>query len=184
MIETRLKYESNFASGKRKKCILWSLILDDIKKTDPEFPFSRDEISRKFNNLLLTYKRIKHRNNESGQEATRWEFFDNFDSVYGTKHFVTPPANIQASSLDTYNVNEVEQSTDEDENCTLSTPQHKRRRQNQNSEKTLSEVLQFMKTQEANEERRHQEQIEVDKERIDVLKDIRNLLVQQLQNKN
>lgn len=97
---TRLQSESDFAGKKKKRVVLWEKVLREIKTLDPDFPFSRDEIMRKYLNFMVTYKRIKKRNCTSGESATSWEFFDKMDEVYGTRTDVTVPENMLDSSLE------------------------------------------------------------------------------------
>ncbi|XP_053708028.1 uncharacterized protein LOC128751184 [Synchiropus splendidus] len=42
-----------------------------------------DKIRRKWNNLIVTYKRVKDRSRETGQAKTSWEFFDAMDATLG-----------------------------------------------------------------------------------------------------
>ena len=71
----------------------------EIKEVDDSFPFSRDDITRKFLNFCVTYKRIKKRNNSSGEAATTWEFFEEMDEVYGSRFDVPVPSSILESSF-------------------------------------------------------------------------------------
>jgi len=48
---------------------------------------------------MATYKRVKHRNKQSGQNRTNWEYFEIFDNVYGSSHVLAPPDEILYSSL-------------------------------------------------------------------------------------
>lgn len=74
----------------------------EIKEVDDTFPFSRDDITRKFLNFCVTYKRIKKRNNSSGEAETTWEFFEEMDEVYGSRFGISVPDTIlESSSIDT-----------------------------------------------------------------------------------
>ena len=42
---------------KKKRIVLWEKVLRDMKAIDENFPFSRDDIIRKFLNVMVTYKR-------------------------------------------------------------------------------------------------------------------------------
>ena len=68
------------------------IIYTDLQKT-------REDVARKFQNMVNTYKRIKNRNNARGRNATCWDHFDNFEEIYGTKYPVNPPLPILQSSL-------------------------------------------------------------------------------------
>ncbi|XP_039968573.1 uncharacterized protein LOC126764193 [Bactrocera neohumeralis] len=99
LLTTRLRYEGDFAAKRKKRSVLWERILNNIKEVDAKFPFSRDEITRKFLNFMVTYKRIKKRNNTSGEAATHWEFYEEMDDVYGTRSDVAVPQETLDSSL-------------------------------------------------------------------------------------
>ena len=49
----------NISLKKRMRIVLWEKVLRYIKAIDENFPFSWDEIMRKFSNFMVTYKRIK-----------------------------------------------------------------------------------------------------------------------------
>uniref|UniRef100_A0A034V0F0 Uncharacterized protein n=1 Tax=Bactrocera dorsalis TaxID=27457 RepID=A0A034V0F0_BACDO len=46
-----------------------------------------------------TYKRIKKRNNTSGESSTNWEFFDVMDKVFGSRSSVQVPSEMLECSL-------------------------------------------------------------------------------------
>ncbi|XP_049316834.1 uncharacterized protein LOC125779520 [Bactrocera dorsalis] len=71
----------------------------DVKGIDNTFPFSKDESTRCFVNIMGTYKRIKKRNNTSGEGATNWEFFQTLDEVFGSRSSVLVPDAMLESSL-------------------------------------------------------------------------------------
>lgn len=100
----------------------------------------------------------------SGRSATLWEYFEEFDSAYGSSHFIAPPTNLLASSLDGLPPLET---TNMEQQSAQQTPARKRK---------LDEVLDFFKEEAQDTERRYQESIDRERQRIDILKDIRNLL--------
>lgn len=83
------------------RILLWEKVLRQIKEIDGDFKFSRDDITRKFLNLMVTYRRIKKRNSTSGEAASTWEFFEDFDVVYGARSDVVVPESLLDSSLNT-----------------------------------------------------------------------------------
>ncbi|XP_064843363.1 uncharacterized protein LOC135554849 [Oncorhynchus masou masou] len=42
-----------------------------------------EKILRKWNNLIVTYKRVKYRGRETGQARTSWEYFEMMDAMLG-----------------------------------------------------------------------------------------------------
>lgn len=176
-----MHFEEEFNEGKRKKSVLWGVILGEIKKAKPDFIYNRDEITKKFLNLMVTYKRIKKRMSESGREATTWEYFESFDQIYGTKHFMNPPTELLASSSQL--VQEVSENEDDPSSVSdqpSSTPKQRKEKKD--------DVTSILKAQEKEDERRHQELIAVERDRVqaerertEVLKDIKNLLQEILQ---
>ncbi|XP_036347242.1 uncharacterized protein LOC118756595 [Rhagoletis pomonella] len=101
LIDVSLSYEEDFRSKRKKRSVLWEKVLREMKDVAPELPFSRDDVTRKFLNFMVTYKRIKKRNNTSGEAATPWEFFELFDNVYGSRVDITVPEEILDSLYNT-----------------------------------------------------------------------------------
>ncbi|XP_065370935.1 uncharacterized protein LOC135963089 [Calliphora vicina] len=99
LLTTRLRNEPDFCAKRKKRTVLWEKVLREIKEVDDTFPFSRDDITRKFLNFCVTYKRIKRHNNTSGEAATTWEFFEEMDEVYGSRSDIAVPASTLESSL-------------------------------------------------------------------------------------
>ncbi|XP_037808214.1 uncharacterized protein LOC119601369 [Lucilia sericata] len=91
IIRTRLDMEPEFQEGRKKKTILWERVLSKIKETQPDFKMTKDQINRKFLNLMTTYRRIKDRGSKTGRNATSWEYFKMFDEVYGKGYCGKPP---------------------------------------------------------------------------------------------
>uniref|UniRef100_A0A034WXH0 Myb/SANT-like DNA-binding domain-containing protein n=1 Tax=Bactrocera dorsalis TaxID=27457 RepID=A0A034WXH0_BACDO len=96
--------EPDFQSKRKKRVVLWQAVLQKIKDIDLALPFSRDDISRKFLNFMVTYKRIKKRNNTSGEAATACEYFDELDKVHGSRSDITvPESNLDSSMCSIFN---------------------------------------------------------------------------------
>lgn len=196
LLDVRLRYEDEFVAGRKKKSVLWGRILDEIKKVDANFPFNKEELNRKFLNLTITYKRIKKRNGESGRNSTYWEFFDTFDEVYGTRHSVAPPSNMMLSSLELDDsrcqtpgssseiFGEFPAESSSNSFPTTSTPTHRRAKKRANEDP----ILKFLKEEAAADKERferlaklEEEKVRNDRERIEVLRDIKTLLHNMLQ---
>ncbi|XP_018800648.1 PREDICTED: uncharacterized protein LOC108976170 [Bactrocera latifrons] len=99
LIEIRLKYEPDFVAKKKEEHTLGAK-LRDVKEIDNTFPFSKDESTRCFVNIMGTYKRIKNPNNISGELATNWEFLQTLDEVLGSRSSVFVPDAMLESSLE------------------------------------------------------------------------------------
>lgn len=78
--------EEEFREKKNNRIILWERVLRNIKLMDETFPFSRDDIYRKYSNFMVTYNRIKKRSKTSGEISTTWEFYDKLDEIYGCRN--------------------------------------------------------------------------------------------------
>ncbi|XP_039968908.1 uncharacterized protein LOC120780714 [Bactrocera tryoni] len=74
LVRSRLEMEHEFSAGKRKKSVLWAKVVNKMSMVNADVPKSKDLMQRKFLNLFATYKRIKRRNEQTGREATSWEF--------------------------------------------------------------------------------------------------------------
>ncbi|XP_018795485.1 PREDICTED: uncharacterized protein LOC108972980 [Bactrocera latifrons] len=48
LLNKRLSNEVDFCAKRKKKSVLWEKVLREIKGVDAEFPFSWDDITRKF----------------------------------------------------------------------------------------------------------------------------------------
>ena len=62
--------EEDFSSGRVKKSELWCRVWEKVKEEIPSLKYSKEQITRKYLNLLTTYRRIKNRSIESGKTAT------------------------------------------------------------------------------------------------------------------
>ena len=65
-----IRPEPDFSYKNKKDLQYEKKILIEIKGGDKSFAFTRDEITRCFLNIMSTCKRIKQRNNTSGEAAT------------------------------------------------------------------------------------------------------------------
>ncbi|XP_073832438.1 uncharacterized protein isoform X2 [Musca autumnalis] len=84
LAEVRLRRQPDFESN-MDRIVLWKQIMAEIKNIDPNFSFSLEEIKITFQNLMVSYKRIKQRHRDTGEKTTNWEFFDDFDKVFGSR---------------------------------------------------------------------------------------------------
>lgn len=141
--------------------MLWEKVLREIKEVDDAFPFSRVDITRKFLNFCVTYKRIKKRNNTSGEAATTWEFFEEMDEVYGSRADVSVPASSLESSL--YDIlTETDTQGDPPEVVMLS-PEPA-------AKKKKCEILEFLKQQAVDDKESIQNLIKIEEKKLDVEK--------------
>lgn len=70
--------EAQFRSG-RSRHLLWPQIYTKLKAADPSITETLKNVQKKFNNLMLTYKRIKSSSRNSNQ--SKWVFFEDFDEI-------------------------------------------------------------------------------------------------------
>lgn len=73
-----MELEAQFRSG-RSRHLLWPQIYNKLKAADPSISETLKNVQKKFNNLMLTYKRIK--SSSRGSTQSRWEFFEDFDDI-------------------------------------------------------------------------------------------------------
>ncbi|XP_036317335.1 uncharacterized protein LOC118732309 [Rhagoletis pomonella] len=59
LLRVRLNMEDEFASGRRKKSVLWNKVVEEVKKINRDINIDRHIAQRKFLNMLVSYKRIK-----------------------------------------------------------------------------------------------------------------------------
>lgn len=95
-----MRHEQEFAAKKKKRNTIWEQIMREIKEVDSTFPFYRDETTRCFVNIMGTYKRIKKRNNTSGESSTNWEYFEIMDEIFGSRSSVLVLNEMVESSLE------------------------------------------------------------------------------------
>lgn len=67
----------------RERSQLFQSVQEELAAKGHFLPVER--IRRKWNNLIVTYKRVKDRSRETGHAKTSWEFFD--VSIVVTKRF-------------------------------------------------------------------------------------------------
>ena len=104
----------------------------------PDLQMTREDVAKKFQNMYISYKKIKNRNIATGRNTTCWEHYDDFEQIYGTKHPVDP--------LETENI---------DYKCA-------------NMEE--NEILKFLKKDADKENRRHEEMMTLEREKLKVVK--------------
>ncbi|XP_075161210.1 uncharacterized protein LOC142234031 [Haematobia irritans] len=113
--------------------------------------------------MQTTYKRIKKRNKETGRNATKWEFFDDFDQVYGTRHSIDPPVGNLIASLDQPQTSgNGEDFLDEYLSLNESNegePQPKKK-------KRSNEILQYLENEALNEQKRHEELMAMEERKL------------------
>ncbi|XP_054091720.1 uncharacterized protein LOC128923486 [Zeugodacus cucurbitae] len=178
LVRSRLDLEPEFAGGRRKKSVLWGKVVDNMRLINPEVSQTKEFMQRKFLNLFATYKRIKKRNDATGRGATTWEYFKDFDSVFGNRHSIEPPIRNLQSSLQSL----VESGVSEEERCAEESEAEGVSRKKR--PKTIaSETLDFFKEEARKEQIRHEEtmliekeKLLVDKERIKAMLDLRQVL--------
>ncbi|XP_055387837.1 uncharacterized protein LOC129616282 [Condylostylus longicornis] len=183
LITVMLKYEREFVSKRFKKSTLWNKIYNDILEVEPDFPFNSTELYNKFLNIMCTFKRIKRRNNTSGEACTTWEFYDMLNEVYGNSSNITVPQEILGSSLDDLQELLGNTSTSSEtiqvqsdvciENLSPATSKPKKK----------NEILNFLEKEAESDKKIMQEMLEIEKEKIKIekekiqeLRELKNLL--------
>ncbi|KAK6311417.1 hypothetical protein J4Q44_G00170810 [Coregonus suidteri] len=67
--------------GTRERSQLFQSVQKELEEQGHCLPF--EKIRRKWNNLIVTYKRVKYRGRETGQARTSWEYFEMMDAMLG-----------------------------------------------------------------------------------------------------
>ncbi|KAG9340343.1 hypothetical protein JZ751_021455 [Albula glossodonta] len=89
--------------GSRERAQLFHSVQKELESQGYCLPVER--IRRKWNNLIVTYKRVKDRSRETGQAKTSWEYFEMMDAMLGsTIGNQTTAANASATLVDMANV--------------------------------------------------------------------------------
>ncbi|XP_036334039.1 uncharacterized protein LOC118744802 [Rhagoletis pomonella] len=181
LVKTRLAMEDQFNEGRKKKSVLWGEVLKEIKEQIPTFKLTKDEVIRKFLNLSTTYKRIKDRIMSKGRTSSSWEFFDDFDEVYGTRYSINTKKDLTEPTL--------EHATDEEENIVEVKPARCSKCKKRKSD-AAADFLGFLKEQANREQARHDEVMEIERkklrleeERMKVFGDLKDILKSSLKNK-
>uniref|UniRef100_W5N0F1 Myb/SANT-like DNA-binding domain-containing protein n=1 Tax=Lepisosteus oculatus TaxID=7918 RepID=W5N0F1_LEPOC len=63
--------------------------------------FTMERIRRKWNNLVVTYKRVKDRSRETGQAKTTWEYYEMMDALLSNTIGAQPVATAAATMVTT-----------------------------------------------------------------------------------
>ncbi|XP_039968046.1 uncharacterized protein LOC120779736 [Bactrocera tryoni] len=179
LVRCRLDMEQEFSCGKRKKSVLWGKVLDKIKTEAPDLTATKEQLQRKFLNMLATYKRIKKRNRSTGRDATTWDFFNDFDEVYGNRHSVDPPSENLQNSLDLPSCSTAEhiranEMCREDNDVVESVSDVRGNQQNfAKKKRTVSgnETLEFLKKESEEEKLRHREVMTFEREKLEFEKE-------------
>lgn len=124
---------------------------------------------------MRTYKRIKKRNNTSGEAATNWDFFDEIDEVFGSRSSIDVPQDMLEYSLEDVTNMLLDNSTVELREETENTPTTSMKRKR-------NDVLEFLEKDSKKEEeivnkmlKIESEKLEVEKEKVKELKELRAL---------
>lgn len=138
--------------------------MEKMKAAKPNLKITKEQINRKFLNLQTTYKRIKNRNKESGRNSTSWEFYDDFDEIYGTRHSINPPSSNLISSLEDLIEDSIEEpieETSQSRNSPEPVPK-KKKKDNQN------EILRHLQEESEREQKRHEEIIAIEQKKMEI----------------
>lgn len=181
LIVTRLEKENEFNDGKTNKGTLWKKCIDKMKRVKPELAISPLEARKKFSNLLISYKRIKKRKEKSGRGAIYWQYFEEFDAVYGTRHNIIPPRGL---TFDSSSANRYEEENDMVEEVDVSVldtsnevvPRRSRKAPDKRKNDDISELLKYLKEEEAKDSHRHEELMKLEREKNELEKEKINCL--------
>ncbi|XP_055373444.1 uncharacterized protein LOC129606863 [Condylostylus longicornis] len=187
LVTERLAFENEFQSGKTKKTLLWNQVLEKILEKDPSFSFSKNDMIVKYTNCYTTYKRIKKRYRETGKGSTTWEFFDEFDEVFGRTVSADPFSENLFLSMDEIsndnesNLNIV--STVKTENYNIyendygdtETPSPIKRESRPRKRK-FKDIIDALKDEVIQADRHHKDLLIIEKEKIKILRGIKDLM--------
>ncbi|XP_037048556.1 uncharacterized protein LOC119083021 isoform X2 [Bradysia coprophila] len=113
LIRLRLEMESQFRSG-RSRHLLWPQIYNKLKSAAPSMTETLKNVQKKFNNLMLTYKRINSSPRNINQ--SRWEFFEDFHAIlsqFGDAPAENEPTNVRYIQVDKVDDDSVSFSSDD-----------------------------------------------------------------------
>ncbi|KAL2080615.1 hypothetical protein ACEWY4_024408 [Coilia grayii] len=81
-----------------KKAIFYLKVSKDMERQG--YAMTPEEVRRKLNNMLVTYKRIKDRAKSTGEERVSWEYYTKMDEIFGGSGVGTaPPGTVVATPL-------------------------------------------------------------------------------------
>ncbi|KAJ8387607.1 hypothetical protein AAFF_G00153030 [Aldrovandia affinis] len=88
--------------GSRGRAQLFHSVQKELESQGYCLPVER--IRRKWNNLIVTYKRVKDRSRETGQAKTSWEYFEMMDALLGSTIGNQSAANTSATLVNMANI--------------------------------------------------------------------------------
>ncbi|KAL2091534.1 hypothetical protein ACEWY4_013797 [Coilia grayii] len=81
-----------------KKAIFYQKVSKDMERQG--YAMTPEEVRKKLNNMLVTYKRIKDREKSTGEERVSWEYYTKMDDIFGGSGVGTaPPGTVVATPL-------------------------------------------------------------------------------------
>ncbi|XP_067214433.1 uncharacterized protein [Linepithema humile] len=156
LISLYKEHEEMFTSGKTKQNLCWKRIATEMAQKGCNI--SGKKCCTKFQTLKRTYKQIKDHNNKSGNSRKTWEYLDAMDELCGTKPWIEP---ISTASSDQNN-----------QPAELLGPIKKHKDKIHATSKNV--LLEYRKLRAEKRDAQH-------KEKMDLLKDIKNLIQDTIQ---
>lgn len=98
LITERLSKEEEFNRPSCKKKKLWHAISKTLEEKTGSY-FDANSCDIKYRNMLSTYRNNKKRQQQCGEGAINWKYFQQFDEVFGVKTSSAPPDNTLGDSL-------------------------------------------------------------------------------------
>jgi len=92
LVNLWMKHHTDCESS--RSSVTWGMITDEVNKVGPHK--SKKQVKRKMTNLKLQYKKAKQNNSRSGRTAKTSKFYDEIDSVLGSRDVMTMPAVVSA----------------------------------------------------------------------------------------
>lgn len=83
-------HKHHFQETKLKVDAIWEMISNDINATG--YLFTATQAKNKFANMKKIYMKIKDKDGHTGEAPIPFDFFDEFDELFGGNHNVTPVA--------------------------------------------------------------------------------------------
>ncbi|KAL2096829.1 hypothetical protein ACEWY4_006036 [Coilia grayii] len=81
-----------------KKAIFYQKVSKDMERQG--YAMTPEEVRKKLNNMLVTYKRIKDRTKSTGEQRVSWEYYTKMDETFGDSGVGTaPPGTVVATPL-------------------------------------------------------------------------------------
>ncbi|KAF5283212.1 hypothetical protein FQR65_LT14041 [Abscondita terminalis] len=151
--------EGKIQSGKYSHKSVWEEISQILKNS--HYIVTGPQCAAKLRSLKKTYKAVKDHNNKSGNNRRTWQYYEIMDEIFSKKAWCSPISLASSSGLSTINTNDSDSGNSYNASTSKITPT-----------KLLARKLEQKEEHARQKMRRHEERMEMDRELLNVLKEL------------